>query len=135
MVRFNQELARVKNDFVAHFYFWLDQKISSGFLALTLSLGIWLYLHLNEVPGDLAMLFYTFTPTVKFTQWIKSLSKPYEVWLFMVNYFTWLFTDVYLSLYFADNGAMYSSHKVETVLSLILSYIYQVVPQSLLLII
>ena len=70
IIRFYQELARVKNDFVAHLYFWLDQKSSSGLAAFTLSLGVWVYLHLNEVPGDLSMLLYTFTPTGSFTLWI-----------------------------------------------------------------
>ena len=67
------------------------------------------------------------------TRWVQGLSKGVEVWLFLANYLTWLLTDVYLALYFPDSGSMYENHKFETILSLSLSYAYQVLPQSLLL--
>ena len=78
---------------------------------------------------------YTFIPNLRVTRWVQGLSKRLEVGLFLANYLSWLLSDVYLTLYFPDSGAMYEHHKFETILSLSLSCAYQVLPQSLILLI
>ena len=81
------------------------------------------------------MILYIFLPNWRVTRWVQGLPKAVEVWLILANYLTWLLSDIYLALYFPDSGAMYEHHKLETILSLSLSYAYQVLPQSLLLLI
>jgi hypothetical protein len=79
------------------------------------------------------MILYTFMPTGRLARWVQGLSKGVKVSLCLATYLTWLLTDVYLVLYSPDSGAMYETHRFETILSLSLSYVYQVLPLSLLL--
>ena len=44
LIRYYQELARLKNDFVANLYYSMD---SYGFLAFLVSSSVWVFLHFN----------------------------------------------------------------------------------------
>ena len=79
------------------------------------------------------MIFYTFLPTGRLARWVQGLSTGVKVLTCLATYLTWLLSDVYLVLYSPDSGAIHENHKLETILSLSLSYAYRVLPQSLLL--